>query len=704
MKFKLNVKEINKKLLSGILAVGFMAIVGATAVCAVSCKDSNDNSDNSTSSIVDSSVDTGSEMYFEVPNQELALGENLTLSPVNGGSGITWASTDSAVATVDENGKVTAWSVGETIIKATKGNELAMCRVVVIAARAEALLSLSLNKTSISLYNGGTFTISASVLNGSTEVDATVTYSSTDKNILTVDANGVITAKSAGKAYVKVVASYEGATVQEYVTVKVLSTGNNMVVNVPSVQLHKGDAYALSATVLNGTEILADNLAGVTYTVSDESVASIEDGKIVGKAKGNVTLTAVCEYNGEGFTYSVDIRVRETYTVQYVSDGVVLESYDVLDGEVFANALGTPVKGGYRFVYWTYQGDEYTFTNTVDKSIRLNALWNPYDFTQSNYGAYVYNLYLSNDDGSLKEEINKVSEGAVTTEKDGLKFILGLENGRQLLYLPRMNYSEYTSISFEWSVDGWAQFGQGGDLWFYQQGMLLEGIITIYYMGDGQTLYLEASGNNGVFGKYIVDAEIATGVKSLPMEAHSYVPGRSFYMGPVFCSNEEIPTAVSVDNITVLAKEYTVEGAYQGGWEFAVSQAVTNWAITLPSLDYTLYRSVTYNFKGSGAWLAIGLLGENGKADAEFSPEADDPFFTDSQQDATPFDGTITISYNTSNGKYFVTIHDSVTNLTLEEELTDTDVIEGEKGFSFLLKTYAQYRTFIVGPAQTVDL
>ena len=676
-----------KKVLMFLLSTFMLAgcAFGVTA-----CKDKGGDNSTATDSISTGDEANG-EIYFEVTNYELALGDIITLSPVNGGSGIQWESTNEQIATVDGSGVVTANAIGETIIKATKNGEVAMCRIEVVAASAEAVLSLSLNKTSVTLYTGGTFALQATVMNGSTIVGASVSYASTKKSIVTVDKDGGITAQSAGKAYVKVTATYNGETVEQYVTVNVKDSMNNLVVNVPSTQLLSGDSIELTSSVLYGTQVLEETLSGVTYTISNDKIATLNGNEIIGRSKGVVTITATATYNGEELSYSFDLRVRELYTVKYMSDGVVLESFDILDGEVFTNVMEAPVKSENRFVYWSFKGKEYTFTETVDGNINLIALWNPYDFTQSTYGAYV--SYFVEENGVSVEKIVEGGVSGASRHKGGLRFIFTQEDGKQYLHLPLMKYCDYTKVSFDWSVDGWAQFGQGSDLWYYQQGSMLEGTMSIYNMGDGKTLYIELTGNNGTFGKYIVDEEIYNGEKSLPMTAHSYVPGRTFDISPVFCSTEEIPSAICEDGSTIIAKRRTSDDEFNEGWFFDISQVYEgDWTLTLASMDYSQYESVTYRFRGTAAWLGIG-----------FSKEYYDNF-KDSTKDDNPLNGTITIRYNKTTGQYMVTIHDNGTGQELTRELTDTAVIYGEKGFSFYVKAYAQYRGLIVGPAQTVNL
>ena len=73
-----------KKVLMLLLSTCVLAgcVFGVTA-----CNQSQGGSAASSSMV---EGETGDEMYFEVTNYELALGETITLSPVNGDSGIQW--------------------------------------------------------------------------------------------------------------------------------------------------------------------------------------------------------------------------------------------------------------------------------------------------------------------------------------------------------------------------------------------------------------------------------------------------------------------------------------------------------------------------------------------------------------------------------------------------------------------------------------
>ena len=112
---------------------------------------------------------------------------------------VVWSSSDEEVAVVNEYGVVTALAVGEATITATTtdgSNLSASCQVTVVAALAE---SISLNKTEASIEVSRTTTLTATVLPENT-TDKSVTWSSSNESVATVDANGLVTAIAVGEA------------------------------------------------------------------------------------------------------------------------------------------------------------------------------------------------------------------------------------------------------------------------------------------------------------------------------------------------------------------------------------------------------------------------------------------------------------------------------------------------------------------------
>ena len=117
---------------------------------------------------------------------------------------VSWSSSNSGVATVDNNGKVTAVAAGSAVITVTTtdGGKTATCTVTVTNP-AVPVQSVSLNKTELSLNVGESVTLTATVLPENADNKA-VTWSSSDAAVATVDSNGKVSAVAAGSAVITV--------------------------------------------------------------------------------------------------------------------------------------------------------------------------------------------------------------------------------------------------------------------------------------------------------------------------------------------------------------------------------------------------------------------------------------------------------------------------------------------------------------------
>lgn len=157
-----------------------------------------------------------------------------TVSPENAtDKSVSWSSSDTAVATVDEAGKVTAVGAGSATVTAKAGEKTAACSVTVSAAQETptptpdptptpqppapeppanvAVSSVTLNTTTLSLTEGDTITLTATV-GPENATDKTVTWSSSDPNVATVDQSGKVTAAVAGTAVITAVAGEKSAS------------------------------------------------------------------------------------------------------------------------------------------------------------------------------------------------------------------------------------------------------------------------------------------------------------------------------------------------------------------------------------------------------------------------------------------------------------------------------------------------------------
>ena len=150
-----------------------------------------------------------------------------TVTPENAtNKAVTWKSSDDTIATVDNNGKVTAVKEGTATITVTTedGNKTATCAVTVAAATVP-VTGVTLNKTSTSLYVGDTETLTATV-EPSDATNRAVTWTSSDSTVATVDQNGLVTALARGTAVITATAADgSGASASCTVTVSRYSSG-----------------------------------------------------------------------------------------------------------------------------------------------------------------------------------------------------------------------------------------------------------------------------------------------------------------------------------------------------------------------------------------------------------------------------------------------------------------------------------------------
>ncbi len=149
--------------------------------------------------------------------------------------------------------------------------------------------SISLNKTSAELNTGETMQLTATVL-PSNATNKTVTWSTSNSSVATVNGDGSVTAKAAGSATITV-RTTDGTNLSAscQVTIKektVLATSISL--NKTSAEINTGETLQLTATVLPSN---ATNKT-VAWSSSNSSVATVySDGSVKAKAAGSATIT-----------------------------------------------------------------------------------------------------------------------------------------------------------------------------------------------------------------------------------------------------------------------------------------------------------------------------------------------------------------------------------------------------------------------------
>lgn len=176
----------------------------------------------------DSSM-VATEMDITLASSTIAVGDTTSLSlavlPTSAANyiDVTLSSSDPSVATVNNFGKVTGVAPGKATITAASGDVSCSATITVVAAASSttgATQSISLNTNYVVLKPGSSKTITGTVSPSSSS--QALTFTSQDKSIATVSANGVITGVSTGATAVIV----SNGTVSSSVTVIVNRTAS----------------------------------------------------------------------------------------------------------------------------------------------------------------------------------------------------------------------------------------------------------------------------------------------------------------------------------------------------------------------------------------------------------------------------------------------------------------------------------------------
>ena len=200
---------------------------------------------------------------------------------------IDWSSDRPTVASVNDSGQVTAHSNGVARITATTGPVSKTVLVTVDFPTNRLVVSPeSVNMASI----GETFQLSARVLDANDQEvsDPTLTWTSENPAVASVDDQGLVTAQMNGQTYVTV--GWEDLSASVSVTVS--QVADRIEVSTRSVNLSEiGDMVTITARVLDagGTKIQGAELA---WTSEDLAVASVDDqGVVTAHMPGETRIT-----------------------------------------------------------------------------------------------------------------------------------------------------------------------------------------------------------------------------------------------------------------------------------------------------------------------------------------------------------------------------------------------------------------------------
>lgn len=197
---------------------------------------------------------------------------------------VLWSSSDTNVATVNENGMVTAVNSGSATIlcKSADSGETSMCNVTVY----QPVTGVTISNESMTVRKGQEFWLNATC-QPENAMNKLIIWSSSDTSIATVDKNGKVTAVDPGDCVITATSQDSGVTARCSLTVTQPITGISLNTNAKTILA--GEKFVIIPTI---EPLDADN-KNVTYTSSDTSVATVDSDGIVTGVRGGKTVIIV---------------------------------------------------------------------------------------------------------------------------------------------------------------------------------------------------------------------------------------------------------------------------------------------------------------------------------------------------------------------------------------------------------------------------
>ncbi len=340
-----------------------------------------------------------------------------TITPDNAtNKGISWTSSNNNVATVDANGKVTAIGIGNATIFGTAkdgSNVTTNCYVTVI--NKVLVDTLSLNKYNLSKSVGESETLQATI-SPANATDKAIAWRSSNPEIVTVDANGTITALSAGSAYI-FAETKDGSNQYNYCYVTITAT-----VPVTSITLNKnsmnkmiGESETLT-TAISPTNATNKTIA---WSSNNPDIAFVDtNGKVTAVGTGSTYIFADATDGTGKYAYCY-ITVTATVAVGSVSLNKYAVYKNVGETETLTTTI-TPTNATNKMINWTSSNPAIASVDANGK-ITANSAGSTYVYAIATDGSGQFNYcYISVSDNTPVGSItlNKYSTNKIVGETE----------------------------------------------------------------------------------------------------------------------------------------------------------------------------------------------------------------------------------------------------------------------------------------------
>ncbi|MCI8408102.1 MAG: Ig domain-containing protein [Lachnospiraceae bacterium] len=198
---------------------------------------------------------------------------------------VKWSSSDTSVATVNGNGKVTGVKGGTAMItcKSDESGFTANCIVTV----KELVTNVKLNKTSQKMTVGATTKLVATVSSNNAS-NKKVKWTTSNNKIATVNQSGKVTAKKLGSCRITVTAT-DGSGESASCSIRVIRRVKSLKINHSYLRLLEGKSAKIKTSISPSKA----TIKGIKWKSSDTNIAIVNSsGKVTAISAGMAKITA----------------------------------------------------------------------------------------------------------------------------------------------------------------------------------------------------------------------------------------------------------------------------------------------------------------------------------------------------------------------------------------------------------------------------
>src|SRR6056297_3598443 len=632
---------------------------GTTVIRAASAEDSGLYDEcsitvtSSAVSVTGVSLDSSTLSIEKGNNASLAV----SLEPADAtNSDVTWSSSDESVATVS-GGTVTAVGGGSATITVTTddGGYTATCNVSVTIP----VSSVALDKTTADVVVGETTTLTATVSPADAD-NQIVAWSSNDESVATVD-GGVVSGVAAGTTVIRA-ASAEDSGLYDECSITVTSSAVSVTgvsLDSSTLSIEKGNNASLAVSLEPADATNSD----VTWSSSDESVATVSGGTVTAVGGGSATITVTTDDGGYTATCNVSVTIPvSSVALDKTTAGVVVGETTTLTATV------SPADADNQIVAWSSNDESVA---TVDGGVVSGVA----------AGTTVIRAASAEDSGLYDECSITVTSSAVSVTGVSLdSSTLSIEKGNNASLAVSLEPADATNSDVTWSSSDESVATVSGG--------------TVTAVGGGSATITVTTDDGGYTATCNVSVTIPVSSVALDKTTAGVVVGETTTLTATvspadadnqivaWSSNDESVATVDGGVVSGVAAGTTViraASAEDSGLYDECSITVTSSAVSVTGVS--LDSSTLSIEKGNNASLAVSLEPADAtNSDVTWS-SSDESVATVSGGTVTAVGGgSATITVTTDDGGYTATCNVSVTipvsSVALDK--TTADVVVGE--------------------------